>query len=185
MQNDVLFRMIVLNKMDCKLKILRILPTTLVWELGFDEIFRNWAFSDSRMLQLLVVHKHALIDDEGSLWVLWSSHFSVTLIGVARTPNLYEREKHSLYEPEKYNIIICVSVRFFGDVDYKYCKFNKFWIVKNAAICLPNSVEDFFHRYRRHASSGLHLTFCEGSLGLNLLQLGPGESRLLNKLPHE
>ena len=53
------------------------------------------------MLQLLVVHKQARIDDEGSLWVLCNSHVGVNLIGLERIPNLYEREKHSLYDPEK------------------------------------------------------------------------------------
>ena len=53
------------------------------------------------MLQLLVVHKQARIDDEGSLCVLCNSHVGVNLIGLERIPNLYEREKHSLYDPGK------------------------------------------------------------------------------------
>ena len=53
------------------------------------------------MLQLLVVQRQARIDDDGSLCVLWSSHVGVSLIGLERIPNLYEREKHSLYDPVK------------------------------------------------------------------------------------
>ena len=51
------------------------------------------------MLQLLVVQRQARIDDDGSLCVLCSSQVGVSLIGLDRIPNLYDREKHSLYDP--------------------------------------------------------------------------------------
>ena len=87
------------KNMVVKAKYSNRLPTTFVWEL--DDVFRNWAFSVSRMLQLLVVQRQARIDDDGSLCVLWSSQVGVSLIGLERIPNLYEREKHSLYDPVK------------------------------------------------------------------------------------
>ena len=62
------------------------------------------------MLQLLVVHKQARIDDEGSLWVLCNSQVGVNLIGLERIPNLYEREKHSLYDPGKEKKTISIKV---------------------------------------------------------------------------
>ena len=72
------------------------------------------------MLQLLVVHKQARIDDEGSLWVLCNSHVGVNLIGLERIPNLYEREKHSLYDPGKEKTlsikVIVISINVYQEI---------------------------------------------------------------------
>ena len=91
---------------DSKLKLYwrnNILPRIRSREVSFfesvDAIFCNF-FSDSRILQLLVVQRQALIEEVGSRCVLWSSHFSVILTVLVRIPSLYERGKHSRYEPK-------------------------------------------------------------------------------------
>jgi len=84
------------DKKDSKNSWEHFLPTTLVAV----ELFRR-SLSEFRILQLSDVHKQALIDDVGSRCVRWSTQFGVTFIGWLRIPNLYEREKHSRYEPAK------------------------------------------------------------------------------------
>ena len=100
-----------------------ILPTTFVSGSACDEILGNCFVSASRMLQLLVVHKQALIDEDGSLWVLCSSHFSVTLIGLLLIPNLYDREKHSRYEPEKMLHCDYIEIRLSNQCSYRRITF--------------------------------------------------------------
>ena len=57
--------------------------------------FLTNVFSSSRILQLLVVHRQALMEDVRSLWVRCKTHFSVTRTGFDVGPNLYDFGKHS------------------------------------------------------------------------------------------
>ena len=67
------------------------------------------------------------------------------MIGLERIPNLYEREKHSLYDPGKEKTLsIKVIVISINDMQHNISR--NMLIMMNRIFFLPNSVADFFHR---------------------------------------